>query len=438
MNNRTRLLAAALAAAPALAAHAQPLTFTTETVIADGMFNNRPATRIDDNGVTRLAFAAQSGTNSATAEVFYANNANDAWTITQITNNAVREEFPDLTLDNQGNVHIAFHTGTGTTNKVRYTNNTSGAFFPPTDITLAGYVIVEHEIDSSGTAHFVYRSQTFTGPEDIFYRTFDPATGTGPQTNLTKTAFEESSPQLAVAPDDSIHIVYHQGDAFGGPLVYLNNTSGSFQTVTTPVTADVTDPIILIDNAGVVSIFYDANNQIFLTDNASGTFAPPIQVFSQSAIPSQYERFAVDDQGRRYLAFSSNGNDLQGVAFIRETDDGFEQPQIIDNGSLTNLATSIDINAQGTIAINYALSGFNSSTSTIFADLFFATTDIAPPCPGDTDADDSVGLDDLLTVLTNFGATTPNGPADGDLDNSGTVDLDDLLAVLAGFGTSCP
>jgi len=432
------IAAATTATAPINTAHAQPLSFTTETIVADGLFNNRPATRIDNNGVTHLAFAAQAGTNSATAEIYYANNAAGTWAIQQITSNTVREEFPDLTIDNQGNIHIAFHTGNGTTNKVRYTNNTSGTFFSPIDITTPGYVITEHEIDSNGTAHFVYRSQTTGAPEDIFYRTFEPASGVGPQINITTTAFEESAPQIAVAPDDSIHIVYQQGDAFGGTLVYINNTSGPFQQVPTGVAGNITEPIILIDDAGVVSIFFEAANTIFLTDNASGIFSSPTAVFSQTAIPSQYERFAVDDQGRRYIAFSSNSGDLTGVVFIRETQDGFEPPQIIDSGTLTNLATSIDINDNGTIALNYALSGFDTNTSTIFADLFFATTATNTPCPGDTNNDQTVGLDDLLTVLANFGNTTTNGPADGDLDNSGTTDLNDLLTLLSNFGNTCP
>ena len=68
------------------------------------------------------------------------------------------------------------------------------------------------------------------------------------------------------------------------------------------------------------------------------------------------------------------------------------------------------------------------------------------PCPGDTDADNTVGLDDLLTVLAQFGSNNANGPADGDVAppatptdpaGDGTVGLDDLLLVLAQFGSAC-
>jgi len=64
--------------------------------------------------------------------------------------------------------------------------------------------------------------------------------------------------------------------------------------------------------------------------------------------------------------------------------------------------------------------------------------DTTLPCPGDTTNDNTVGLDDLLTVLSNFGASTTLGPPAGDLDFSGTVGLDDLLQVLGNFGGGCP
>ena len=54
-------------------------------------------------------------------------------------------------------------------------------------------------------------------------------------------------------------------------------------------------------------------------------------------------------------------------------------------------------------------------------------------CPGDTDANGTINLDDLLNVVINFG--TP-GPI-GDTDQSGAVDLDDLLSVVLNFGVSC-
>ena len=65
---------------------------------------------------------------------------------------------------------------------------------------------------------------------------------------------------------------------------------------------------------------------------------------------------------------------------------------------------------------------------------------IAPwsPCPGDTNGDRIVTLEDLAVVLANFDSTGDVTRVEGDLNGDGVVDLTDLAIVLAQFGTSCP
>jgi len=53
-------------------------------------------------------------------------------------------------------------------------------------------------------------------------------------------------------------------------------------------------------------------------------------------------------------------------------------------------------------------------------------------CVGDIDDDGTVGVDDLLGVLENWGSDGA-----GDVDDSGTVDVDDLLLLIASWG-ACP
>ncbi len=62
---------------------------------------------------------------------------------------------------------------------------------------------------------------------------------------------------------------------------------------------------------------------------------------------------------------------------------------------------------------------------------------IAPELLGDTNADGSVDLTDLSTILNNFGATTPAWTA-GNFDGAPTIDLTDLSDVLNNFGASNP
>lgn len=60
-----------------------------------------------------------------------------------------------------------------------------------------------------------------------------------------------------------------------------------------------------------------------------------------------------------------------------------------------------------------------------------------PSCPGDLDGDNDVDLNDLSTLLANFGTASGAGLDDGDLDSDGDVDLNDLSTLLAAFGTTC-
>jgi uncharacterized membrane protein len=54
---------------------------------------------------------------------------------------------------------------------------------------------------------------------------------------------------------------------------------------------------------------------------------------------------------------------------------------------------------------------------------------VPDPCPADIDGNGMVDVDDLLTLLANWG-----GEGDGDIDGSGTVDVNDLLLLLAAWG----
>src|SRR5690606_23314998 len=150
----------------------------------------------------------------------------------------VREEFPSLTLDQDSNVHIAFHTGVPNTNKVRYANNVgapSGTFNEIIDITGPGYVIADVSVDSMGTSHFSFRTQTIGIPgEDVMYTSWSEKDGVGPLVDISRTpGADAEASQVAVGPDDVVHLVYQDGWAFGGPLRYLNNATGTFEFVAT-------------------------------------------------------------------------------------------------------------------------------------------------------------------------------------------------------------
>jgi len=56
-------------------------------------------------------------------------------------------------------------------------------------------------------------------------------------------------------------------------------------------------------------------------------------------------------------------------------------------------------------------------------------------CPADLDGDGTVGIEDLATLLSNYGI--PGGPSEGDLDGDGVVGFSDLATMLSAFGQAC-
>mgnify|MGYP006273570391 CR=1 FL=1 len=106
-----------------------------------------------------------------------------------------------------------------------------------------------------------------------------------------------------------------------------------------------------------------------------------------------------------------------------------------DNDVFTLLGLDIDIEAlpipDPTLQYRYGILWYSDTDATL-------RFDRVDGCPGDTDGDRLVGLDDLLNILSAFGETDAESPYDGDLDADNIIGLDDLLLVLSEFGNTCP
>lgn len=57
------------------------------------------------------------------------------------------------------------------------------------------------------------------------------------------------------------------------------------------------------------------------------------------------------------------------------------------------------------------------------------------PCPADVNCDSHVNVDDLITVILDWGACPlPPGPCDADINHDSVVNVDDLIAVILAWG----
>ena len=55
------------------------------------------------------------------------------------------------------------------------------------------------------------------------------------------------------------------------------------------------------------------------------------------------------------------------------------------------------------------------------------------PCPGDSNGDNIVNVNDVLETIGAFGSTDGSGDANGD----GVCDVNDILIIVGNFGSTC-
>ena len=184
----------------------------------------------------------------------------------------------------------------------------------------------------------------------------------------------------------------------------------------------------------------DGSGSAWLTENAPGDtdvdggpaiLLSPAYDLSQSNAPQM--QFALwvntDDAGDDPITveFSSdNGSSWVVVETLTSSTLGWETKSY-------DVASFVDLTDQFRLRVTATDSPNNSILEVGFDALRIDSVvcnDV--PCDGDVDGNGSVGLDDLLTVLGEFG-----GAGAGDIDNDGVVGLPDLLTVLGAFGDDC-
>lgn len=101
------------------------------------------------------------------------------------------------------------------------------------------------------------------------------------------------------------------------------------------------------------------------------------------------------------------------------------------NDNFCGSSPQISFSVNQSQLIRIRIGGVNNASGT--GSLVISCTPAPPPCPADVNNSGAVNIDDLVVVITNWGATS--GPADINLDN--IVNIDDLVMVITGWGI-CP
>ncbi|MCH2133512.1 MAG: hypothetical protein MK116_07165 [Phycisphaerales bacterium] len=176
----------------------------------------------------------------------------------------------------------------------------------------------------------------------------------------------------------------------------------------------------------------DFDGMLIIPMDDTGPIGTPILVSTASGGSSVYQRPAVASDGTRMIAWQEyvpqeNGpNSKQiGYATVAPYASTASAPMLLPAA----LDASIHERPCPTYQGNLLMIGMTANGAAGQGMDGFVLVE-SNPCPSDLDGSGAVDVNDVLEVISAWGASG----SDADLDGNGTVDVDDLLLVLGAFG----
>ena len=249
------------------------------------------------------------------------------WTTTEVVFNESTDlsYTPKITIDNAGNVHLAWYdhtdyngSGTEPDNFYRLWNATMHAWSPVEVVSLehtGSSIIPSITVDENGHVHLAWTDNTnyngAGGDDDIFYKRWNATTGTWTPTVVVSNVSSDDSfrPQIVVDVNGHLHVVWqditnYNGSGSDWDLFYRcwNATTDTWtvpQVVTNESTINSGQPAMAVDSYGTVhvvwrelfggheNIFYKYWNatikawsgaELISTESAFDTWVPKIAV----------------------------------------------------------------------------------------------------------------------------------------------------------------
>ncbi len=233
---------------------------------------------------------------------------------------------PQIALDSKGKSHITwegYNPTTGAPLQIWYTDNTSGAWAAPTQLTSATgsnhQFSPQIALDSKGKSHITWEgyNPTTGGAEQIWYA--DNTSGAWATTQLTSANVgnHQSNPQIELDSNRKSHITWFgYNPTTGAPrqIWYADNTSGAWATTqltSANVGNDQFNPQIALDSNRKSHITWFGYNpttggacQIWYADNTSGAWAAPTQLTSANIGSNQYNpQIALDSNRKSHITW---------------------------------------------------------------------------------------------------------------------------------------
>ncbi|MBI3651410.1 MAG: exo-alpha-sialidase [Acidobacteria bacterium] len=219
-------------------------------------------------------------------------------------------------------------------------------------------------LDSGDNVHVVW-GDTLTGKRVAYLRSTDMGASFSDLVDLSRSTGNAFEPEIAVAPDDSIHVVWEDDASGSKAIMYTRSTDGgaNFSTPTqlSQGAGAAVESYIAIDTTGRIYVSWSQEMegavQAFFTrsTNNGGSFSTPVNL-SQAANGDVRKTVITTFQDRVYVAYN-NDNDRDHQAYVLQSTDAgvsFGEPvQVSDANRNRGRAHSVTmvVDSRGTLHV---------------------------------------------------------------------------------------
>ncbi|MFX0097714.1 MAG: hypothetical protein ACFE7E_08150 [Candidatus Hodarchaeota archaeon] len=188
-----------------------PLNVTSDTLA----YAINPSIAIDPQDKIHIVWEGRDDSTFYDYEIFYANDVDESWVITNVTQNEIYDTSPSMDLDNSGNLHLAYQQyisvgeDLGAFN-VLYVNRSVNGWAAPVNLSatrnLIGYLSLA--ADGENDVHIAF-SQIEGSDFEVFY--ISRLGGIwGSPANVTRNDLNEIGPNLVIDEFGDAHIIYYR------------------------------------------------------------------------------------------------------------------------------------------------------------------------------------------------------------------------------------
>jgi len=241
-----------------------------------------------------------------------------------LSTSSVDTESAQIVIDSREQVHVVWSEGSEIWHRV-YAN---GNWTPASHV--ANGISPDLVADQFGRVQMAFVNHFEN--DDIYFISWEAATGWSLPVNVSESTGTSSSPQLAVAPDGQLALVWSEQSPEEARIYVACSADGWLWSVSPVPYAQGTRPVVAFDATGKLLVAWQdqfdlgLSLDIFFSQCAEGQWTLPEDVSASPLVESLFPSLAVW-QNRVYLAWQEGESGSEAVYLSTRADSGWSTPQ---------------------------------------------------------------------------------------------------------------